>query len=344
MTNDLMPPDRLLEVISRRRSEVSHRDIVAYWYRVLADRREYAAALAQLTAGKPLVAMVVRGGFANYNSVTNDLLQLIVDHRKSFEPPTFPEPPVERPVTLVLLSKTAFELPETDSPAAMPEWFPVRGGEIVKIKIEDLCWRTLVPLDAEEVRCDELCERIFAVEKALVRRWRASRCCVPAAGNDFFARICPTPPPPTADDLLTRAEAYHATLKVQSGFRPSARQDTPSLVGHIFRLAGRTSRDDLLSRAREMAGALALPPDRPPPGDSLVTVLNRSTNAVSEQPSRFARNLILTVYAASQLVNAKAHKDNVPEFPLLLLQGLSLDLREKLTELANCLDNWPLRT
>ena len=75
-----------------------------------------------------------------------------------------------------------------------------------------------------------------------------------------------------------------------------------------------------------------------------MTVLNRSTNAVSEQPSRFARNLILTVYAASQLVNARAHKDTAPEFPLVLLQGLSLDLRERLADLAYCLENWPLPT
>ena len=342
--NDSMPPDRLLEAINRRRVDAPVRDIVAYWYRVLTDRGEYAAKLAQLAAGRPVVPMVVRGGFTNYNSVTSDLRQLIVDHREHFEPPAFPEPPVECPVTLVLLGKTAFELPETDSPAAMPEWFPIRGGEIVKIKIEDLYWKALVPLDAEEVRCDELGERIFALETALVRRWRAARRRDLAAGDSFFARICPTPPLLTADEFLSRAEAYHATLTVQSGFRPSAKQDTPSLVGHIFRLAGQTSRDDLLPRARELAGALSLPPDHPAPRDSLVTVLNRSTNAVSEQPSRFARNLILTVYAASQLVNARAHKDTAPEFPLVLLQGLSLDLREKLAELAYCLENWPLPT
>jgi hypothetical protein len=346
-----MPPDRLLEVIRRKRLDVLDRDIVAYWYRVLTDRSDYAAKLRQLAAGLPVVPMVVRGGFANYNSVMSDLRQLVLDHRHHFEPPTFPALPVQRPVTLVLLSKTPFELPETESPTALPDWFPMRGGEIIKVKIEDLCWRALVPLDAEEVRCGELCDRLFALESNLVQRWRAARLRDRNAGDIFFTSISPIPsspfsaasPRPTADDFLCQAEKYHGSLTDSTGFRPSAKANTPSLIGRLFRLASQTSRDDLLSRVRELAAALALPPDRQAPRDSLVTVLSRSTNSVPEQPLRFARNLILTAYAASQFVNAKAHKDTTPEFPLVLLQGLSLDLRETLAELTHCLGTWPMK-
>ena len=118
----------------------------------------------------------------------------------------------------MLLGKTAFELPETDSPAPMPEWFPVRGGEIAKIKIEDLCWKALAPLDAEEVRCDELCVRIFALETAIVGRRCAARRRDPAAGDGFFARICPVPPPLTADEFLTQAQAYLQPSRYRAAF------------------------------------------------------------------------------------------------------------------------------
>ena len=91
--NDPMPPDRLLDAINRRRTDFPVRDIVAYWYRVLTNRGEYAAKLAQLAAGRPVVPMVVRGGFANYNSVTSDLLNLIVEHREQLVPPAFPAHP-----------------------------------------------------------------------------------------------------------------------------------------------------------------------------------------------------------------------------------------------------------
>ncbi len=337
-----LSPNRLVEILRRERQESIGRPILAYWNVVLSDRQRYSEDLRSIAAEIPVVALVLRSGFENENSVMTDLRRLIEDNRQLFEAPAFPAAPVDLPLTLVLLSRTPLSFPQCTSPTVLPGWFPVQGGELIHIKIENLIWKAQGGLDVAEAETEELCEKLCRLDRVAVARWKRCRARTPSRGDEFFALLVRDPRAVTADDFLKSVEEYHR-LEIcnPAGFRPSAKPDTPSLVGRLFSLAARISRDGLLEPARKLAAALDLPADRTPPDDSLVTVLGRSTNSVPHLPTRLTRNLILTSFAASQFVNTKSHADKSPEYPIVLLQSFSYDLRATLEELIRCLEEWP---
>jgi hypothetical protein len=93
--------------------------------------------------------------------------------------------------------------------------------------------------------------------------------------------------------------------------------------------------------ATDLARALGLPANADPPPDSLPTILARSANRVPDPRVRCGRNILLTICAASQFVNADAHVDRTPEFPIPLIKSFSHGLRDNLLELVRCLKRWP---
>jgi hypothetical protein len=79
-----------------------------------------------------------------------------------------------------------------------------------------------------------------------------------------------------------------------------------------------------------------------PPSDSLVAVVLRSTYPIKDPSVRFARNLLVSVFATAQYLTASHHGSEYSTYPIVLLQSLSLDLRQSLDSLTQCLEEWSI--
>lgn len=347
---DELTIDRLAEVIGDRRTALAGKyPLIVLWHQVATDRKGVAEGLRQATAGSPIVSLVAPKDFTDENAVMYDLCQLIDENRAAFAPPLFPSDPFDPPVTLVLVSRSPLSFDPTGSSAMLPEWFPGCGGKEITAWIEDLRWTAMGPLDVEEARVSLLCERLYELDVAMVDRWTKGRQSDANRGDHLFTLMPELPNPNVAsattlpvDAFLLSAEDNLKQIRYPGAFRPSAKSDTPSLVGRLANLASRTCRNDLIDRSKVLADALGLPPGVPPPDDSLVTVLARTANTVPDLRVRFARNLMITLSAAYQFSNAKAHGDRAPDFPITLIQGFSGNLRNTLRELVRCLKSWPV--
>ena len=72
--------------------------------------------------------------------------------------------------------------------------------------------------------------------------------------------------------------------------------------------------------------------------ESILAVLARPTNPISEPSVRCAFDMIVTVGAACQLSTAAAHADAYARYPVWLLGSLSRDLARALDQFIELLE------
>lgn len=130
-------------------------------------------------------------------------------------------------------------------------------------------------------------------------------------------------------------------IRNKGGFRPSAR-DGGSLTGRFMRLVSKTHPDGLESCAKAIVSALQIPDDDVPKvNESLAAIILRSVNPIQSPVNRFARNVLVTIYAACQFVTASAHADDYPAYPIVFLRSVSHDLRKTMYEMTVRIDALP---
>jgi hypothetical protein len=324
----MLSPDRLLQ-ISLERAEKQHGQLVAFWVEVTSDREAMRSKLVELSGVRPIVPIVIRDdGFENPNAVLSDLNRLIQKYRSEFE---HLDVEADERIVILLLARTDFKVPQIASPTVLPEWFPVLGSRSVYVVIEDLVKTAEAGINAPELRVPDVCESLYTLEGVLVKRLQQVRQINHNWGNAFFDLV--------RDDkdgafsnLLERALEQLGKVSSPSGFRPSAR-DAQTIVGRLMRIGSSHSPDQLGRPAKALATALALP-ELPTAAarESLFAVLYRSTYPTKDIPTRICRNLIITVFAGSQLVTASAHADDYSVYPIVLLRSMSYDIRRVLRD------------
>jgi hypothetical protein len=192
-----------------------------------------------------------------------------------------------------------------------------------------------VTLNSEHSCLDDLCSHLFSFDRAVVRAL--------ASAPDEFLRGKVSQMQRlgfhSVDDLreyVRQAEVKLAGVKNPAGFRPSAKEGT-TWVGRVLRIVNAAKPDELKPIGEAFAEICGLGTkglDR----QSLFGVLLRPTSGPGGASGELGRNLIVTAYAACQLVTAAAHADAYPRYPPGLLAAVSRDLRDALNSATCCLD------
>lgn len=310
--------------------------LIVLWLQLDARRTEMRAQILADRQTTPIVPIVLRGeGFQNANALLCDLMTEIEKERESFV--DFQRAGFQK-IAVVLLSLHPLAVPQVSSPARLPDWFPISGGEVVEVHIRDLTRSSNTALNAYECKISEIAAGLHRIEAALLKRLysQANKNPSHSWGASFFDRIKDEKKNGESyRDFLKGALAFNHAVVSPEGYRPSARSGE-SLLGRLMRMVSSASPDELGRRAKSLSEALVVSPETKV-SDSLVSVLFRPT-IPPEESVRLVRNTLLTIYAASQYVTAAAHADAYPMYSLPLLQGLSFELRSTLERLTQALD------
>jgi hypothetical protein len=328
----MLSAQRILENI-RDRSDRANEHILVFWCQILSNREEMCRKINAQKGDLDIVPIALRGsGFDNPNSILSDLNNLIRDHKDQFERGPEPFSQHANPIILLLLSHTAFTLPQISSLITLPDWFPKAGGHSIFVTIEDLTAVARGPLNSPESHIADLSEKVFSLETVMVSRMSFVVQNDRHSGQSLFSLI--KRGDETYLDFLSGSLKYHGEVQNPRGFRPSLKENR-CFTGRLVYLMSTTTSGEISKRAKALAVALGLPEQLSLPLDSLVSVLLRPTNREPIASINFARNLLTTVYASSQLLTAAAHSDDYSPYPILLLQSMSFNLRTVLDSLSH---------
>lgn len=313
----------------------------AYWMCIDGDRARYRAEVRAVRRDAPIVPIVVRSGFENPNALFEDLMLLLESARRDVEEIMAAGTGA---IGILLLARVELELPQVGSPARFPEWFPMVGGSDAHVLIRNVVTTATATLSDPECRVDELCSLLHQLERALLNRLERSFRQDHTSGAALFELLRDSK---VVDEsyrtFLESARISHDAVTEASAFRPSAR-DGRSLVGRLMRLCGATSPDGLYASAKALSRALDLEhAEQLRSTDSLVSVLLRGTVRDTRRDIAYARNIVVSMFAASQWVTAAAHADQYPRYLILSLRGLSYDLRATISGLCEDLEAAPDR-
>jgi hypothetical protein len=343
---DDMTPERLLELIEERRKSHAGKPVVALWVQLTTDRQAFARGLLEAARGSSVIPMVVRQGFQDDNAVMGDLCTLILENRERVTALATHESNDGLPIVLLLLGRSQFRLNPSSSMVEMPEWFPGLGGTQASIWLEDLKWTARAGLNAPECRAGEIEGWLYRLDRSLVARLRQTYLRDKNPGHALYDLILARTIKPAIKDAaaplypqwLDSADAYlNQEVRSTTAYRPTAKE-ARSVVVRLRLIGSATTPDELPRVAEKLAKALALPAGLDLP-DPLVAVLFRSVNPVTDPPIRWARNLIVTLFAAGQFTMATHHAEHFDTYPLTLLQSLALNLLETLQGLDRTLQS-----
>jgi hypothetical protein len=335
----MLSPERLLDNLKRK--EVQHDDLGVYWYRVDSNRSLYAGTLAKLAdeKGVPLVIIVVEDhAFENANAVLSDLRRLLEQNRDQVE--TKFKLGLEAPFRIVLLGRTPFPLPQAASIMVLPYWFPALAGRTVQAAIEDLTYSIDGPLTAAEARIGEIQEALYRVEIGLVTRLTERLTDRPATVKTLFNSMkFDNGPAENPGEFLEAARKAGKRVSSARSFRYSDERGK-CLIACLIRSVSATQPNDLGAMGKALVIALGLDTDRRwvERKESLVTLLCRSTRALSDESAKSGRDLLVAIYAASQLATAAAHSASYPRYSLELLTSVSSHLIDNLVWFAEQLE------
>jgi hypothetical protein len=325
---DAIRPERLADTV-RRRVANSPCDLNAYWMRVAENREAYADELGLELRDEPVVVLVIRDTrFTNPNAILAEFVEVVAQNKELCEQRL--DRSCEK-CAFVLLSRTELAIPQISSPVVLPAWFPLGGGGAISMLIEDLTWTADAPLGASEVRIGDLCECLLALEETFVARVSIVRE-VDHRRTNAFLDLVRRDPAETLEGILDAANEHRTLVTTPIAFRPSLR-DGRTLIARLWAVAQERQPEDMKGPSKALATALDLP-------NAIELVWHESISSVLRRPSggeppeqlRFARNVLMTVATACQLITAAAHADAYAHYPVPLLRSLSLDLRRSLTD------------
>jgi hypothetical protein len=333
----MLTANRVVENI-RIRTESSVDPIQVFWCQVLSSREDMRKRINNLKGDLDLVTIVLtRPGFDHPNAVLSDLNELIRDHKHEFQRGPAPKYRGSKPIILLLLSRTEFSLPQIASLITLPDWFPRLGGQHIFLTIEDLTGTADAPISGPEARIEEIAKRLFELEVALVKRMAAVASVNKHAGQELFQYLRAAPQQDYRQ-FLESAITYHEKLKNPEGFRPTVRENR-CLSGRLIGLMRTATPDQISNRSKALAVALGVPEDVAVPRESFVSVLLRPTNK-EDNPTHFARNLLISIYCAAQMITTAAHADEYSRYPVTLLRSISYDFRSVLETVRRSVESW----
>lgn len=330
--------DRVLELIQNIEF-VSTEVIRVFWVQLTTlSRKAFADQLLHSTGSDAIIPLIIREkSFTNANSVLSDLNKIIDANQDKF--PESRDASLRR-ITIVLLSKDSFELPQLSSPITLPHWFPVLGGKETNFRISDLFQNAEVKLlNCPECRVEHISSLLYDLESSIVRRLEQIYAISPQSVNSFAARLLGTDPSATDGyAALTGYRSHLSTIVDKRVYRPTASDGHPSLVARMIRLVLRSSPKDLASHSKALADHI---------GDSqaisllkptIFCVLLRPTEKLTT-PQRNWHSIFLGIYQAYQVMNGAAHSGDYGMYPVGLLYSMSTDLRHFLNDATFYIDD-----
>ena len=342
----MLTPANVLAEIKRRR-EPSDEPIRFYWVDISTevgggDRNLFVRSLHDEAGSYPMRAEILRTpGFMDANSVMNDLADVLERCKRDLLSVEMRER-IGRSgyLDVALIARRELKLAITSSPIVLPEWFPVRAGQEVTARIDDLTWTTRVPLSAPEARIDDLRRLLYEMDHALLNRLRV----VGERDSDrrlqmgFLDRVRAKSESTLAiSELLGVAHRELQAVRNPRHFRP--RSTGPTAVSRLWKATAEHSSSSLHQLSKCLASALQIDPvDIVSHAESVVAVLGRPTNPIRDPAVRWAFDVILTVGAACQLATAAAHADAYAPYSVRLVGSLSRDLQRALDDFIRVLE------
>lgn len=326
----MVKPDTVVEAIRESRTQAPQA-LSVLWVTVPTGRDDFARGLKRLRGNLALVPHVLRaGGFVDPNAVMNDVatvLELVKEDVHALNEAARER----RGIDLVIVSRTALSLTDTSSPIELPDWFPVRPGQTVTVRIDDLTWSASVVLSDEASELDDLRRILYDVDRALLDCMKTSRRIDQRRTQSLWdMKVLDSTASGGIDEELDRIGKTLDETRNPTGYRPSVSKN-PTVVGRLWAHANRTAPDQLPRAAKALAAALGtvdVPED-----SSLAAVLNRPSSRIDANV-RWCLALIVTLRTACQFATAAAHADDYPRFSAVLLRATSRNLRQFLDRAA----------
>lgn len=323
----------LIESIGSRLSLLKRTDLAVFWFQVSTEREKFKSDLIECRKKMTVVPLIVRDdGFNAPNAILSDLSKLITANRDEFSTPCTTSPTV-----IVILSKTTLEVPQLSSPITLPSWVPNCGGLTVNAVIEDLSYTADTLFNPAVIQMDGIYEQLWRLERVFTDRLERENLRDHRQTNALLNYFRASDPTITIQSMVDKSRRYRIQFSEPSAFRPSVR-DSACLVSRFVAIVSQSSPDELSKRCKWISDALGCPEAGKYPPEALIAVLLRPTNRISDPKVRLARNIVLSVYCAYQLANTSAHAGEYGRYPILLLRGISYDLRNVLSKAADFLD------
>lgn len=334
----MLNPERVVEIVAGVRQ--SHPEVVqVFWHQRNDQRQLFCDRIAEVRQQLPIFALPLRGaGFTDPNAVAEDIVRLLERYRDVFDAFDWSSA-AKGKVSIIIVSRTGFTLPQAPSPATFPDWFPYVGGQVVPVLVQDLESTVEARLDVAETAISEVRSAVYTLELALVARLEKNQ--HNRRALDALAGIL-LGEGEKFNEVLSGAQRYLTSISDPRGYRPSLGKAV-SLTGRLLRIVAGSSPDQLPRKAGALMTALGLT-------DTALIQVPESVPALLSRPStpidardrqmRFGLNLLQTLYAAHQLSTAVAHAGDYPAYPLLLLRAMSMTILDTLArlELAIVLD------
>ncbi len=325
--------DRLVEIL-KERLDGRGDGLNVFWYETDGDRDHLCAEVMAKRALSPIFPLVIRErGFDDPNAILPDLIGIIEKHRNIFE--EFQWEQSTGAAGVLLISRSPLVVAQLSSPVVLGQWFPKIGGRIINVRIEDLARSAEGAINSPETAVQAIQEALYEIEVALIRRFRALPNAIPAQTAQLFDALIGSTNPAEINAFLQRAHTRIHQVVAPHSYRSEASND--SFSGRLVKIVDQRSPKDLISVAELLGRALAAPdPSLYHVDESMSVILGRSLKIIPQHnwQTRFGRNVLETVYAAHQLLNAASHAWEFPQYPIAMLQVTSRDLRRTLAKLT----------
>lgn len=292
-----------------------------FWLRhSTGSRDEFAKQLPNADGKEGIVAIPVRDeGFQNANAILSDVQRLFETSKSEIEKLNSME--IQR-LSIILIGKIDFQLPQGSSHITLPRWFPVGAGRETYFEIADLGMAAEAGLmSCPEARLDQIAEFTYLLLTAIASRLAT----IPATQRAKFVNTAHNGNVPDSDACAHGYVTELAKCINSRAYRPSASKESKALVSRLLRLVMNASPKQLPETAKifsecfDNSDHIRLKP-------TLFSVMLRPTTEMNTGTANW-HSILLALYQAYQLMNSAAHADEYPNYSIALQFVSSVDLR-----------------
>lgn len=328
----------LSTVVSSISAEMKHCatfQIVVFWLEEQGDRGRLCSDLESLLAGTRVVPHVLRKPlFSDPNGWAADTMALLETIKnKVLAASETCEP--NAPLGLVVIARSRLSVAQSSSPAIAPDWLSTQSGREIMVVARDVHSIASCSLAAPEAATNAIKSSLYELELGLLRVVKFLALRDRHHGQRLWGEVL------KERSKLERKSQFADswtnglnTVSDASSYRPSLTFGW-SMVSAMWDTFLRSSPSELLSKSEAFAEFFDIQadwmPTQPLPS-ALLPILFRGPDDRERGANLVAaRNLVLTVGLACQLVTAAAHADQYGKVNAIALEAISKDLRVVLT-------------
>lgn len=300
-----------------------------FWVRYsVGSRADLAENLRRTAEGDAIVPLAVRGiGFCSANAVLADVHEIFVANKSEFD--RIRSQSTQR-VTVLLLAKDDFRLPQGGSPITLPDWFPVLPGRETFFHIADLGLAAEEKmLDCVDARIEQVSKLVYELESSIVARLER----LMVRDRATLQKFMDTAHGGTVSDCAVCLSEYRQQLGSVLDpwkYRPNAAPDATSLISRLIKLTLNNSPKQLGAYAKTLASCFEDPGQTKLKPTFFAVMLRPAAKMHGTTANWHA--IMLAFYQAYQLMNGAAHAGEYPQYAVALQFANSVNLRTFLVE------------